>query len=245
MEPDVLIAVFAVVVSIFGLAVTGFIAWRRRELTKELARRQEVGVAQWRRDLRDWASEAIDVLSEAMYACDDMPDATPAHFRQYLHKLWALIDRGRFFLPNQQPEAREDDPVIAYRGYRHRALDPLWAAGNVLENRIPDGLEDHVDNVVRYRHQVLEDLQREFVSNISAILAPESHNQEIASLIQESEERLQKSEEQRQKSEQVQKALRGEDTPLGDKLLLLDVVPRVVERQEEKEKRQKSRQGDE
>jgi hypothetical protein len=243
-KPDVLIAVFAVVVSIFGLALSGFIAWRQRELTEELAWRQEVGVAQWRRDLRDWASEAIDILSEAMYACDDMPDATPAHFRQYLHQLWAHIDRGRFFLPNQRPEARED-PVIAYRGYRHRALDPLWAAGNVLENRIPASLEDDVDDVVRYRHQVLEELQREFVSNISAILAPESHNQEIASLIQKSEKRLQKSEEQRQKSEQVQIALRGEDTPRGDRLLLLDVVPRVIERQKEKEKRQKSRQANE
>ena len=53
MKPDVLIAVFAVVVSIFGLALTGFIAWRRRELTKRLWWREQVGVAQWRRDLRD------------------------------------------------------------------------------------------------------------------------------------------------------------------------------------------------
>jgi hypothetical protein len=212
------IAFFAVVVSIVALVLNRRTARRQEALTRESAWRQEVGVAQWRRDLRDWASEAIDVLSEAIYACDDRPDASTSDFGKYLHRLWALIDRGRFFLPNQQPERRED-PVPAFKGYRHRALDPLWAAGNVLEDRIDATL---YDDVVRYRRYVLEELQREFVSNISSILNPEHHNQEIARLIRDSERQV--------------KALRPEETPSGDKLLLRDVVRRVV-------KRQASRQG--
>jgi hypothetical protein len=224
-EPDVLIAVFAVVVSIFGLALTGLIAWRQWELTKELARRQEVGVVQWRSDLRVWAFEAINVMSEASYACAAMPEgASPKeYFRQYLHRNWALIDRGRLFLPNQHPEARKEDPVIAYRGYRHKALDPLWAEGIVLEDRIEADLRD---DVTRYRRYVLEELQREFVSNISSVLALEHHNKAIAQIIQDSERTI--------KEDSARASKQGsepEETPIGDKALLRIVVPRVADRQ--------------
>jgi hypothetical protein len=40
-------------------------------VARDNARRQELGLDQWLRDLRAWASEAIDVLSEAIYACNE------------------------------------------------------------------------------------------------------------------------------------------------------------------------------
>jgi hypothetical protein len=40
-------------------------------VARDNARRQELGLDQWIRDLRAWASEAIDVLSEAVYACNE------------------------------------------------------------------------------------------------------------------------------------------------------------------------------
>jgi hypothetical protein len=241
-KPDVLIPILAVVISIFGVVVsiialvrnkhtanaqqelTRENARRQEELTRENVRRQELGVAQWRHDLRDWAFEAIDVLSEAIYECEAKPEASPSDFRKYLYRLWALIDRGRLFLPNQHPEDRED-PVLAFKGFRHKALDPLWAAGDVLEDRIDPDLRP---DVVRLRRYVLGELQREFVSNISLILSPEEHNKAIARLIKESERDISDA------AKQQIEALVSKGIPPGDKSLLHIVVPRVREYREGK-----------
>jgi hypothetical protein len=190
------IAAIAVIVSAFGIRMSRDTAKRQEESTAVREWRQEV--REWRQEVGTWASKAIDVLSEASYACDAMPkDAAPEeYFRLYLAQLWGLIDRGRLLLPNQQPE-RRPDPVPAFRGYRNAALDPLWAAGNVMENRLDDAIKK---DVIRYRRSVLEELQREFISKFSVMLVPE---------------------------EQVRKLL-PDETPPGDKALLNDVVPRVV-----------------
>ena len=220
MEPDTQIAIFAVVVSIFGLALTGFIAWRQWQLTKKLA---AVGVAQWRGDLRDWASEAIDLLSEASYACDAMPnDASPMeYFHRYLHRNWALIDRGRFFLPNKQQEYRSDR-VEGYKGFRHEALDALWAAGIVMEGRFDAKKFSQLDakkfdtfkkDVVRCRRYVLEELQREFVSIMLKILDPWRYNKEIAEIIEA-------------------RALISSEIPSGAEALLSEVVPQVKKKRD-------------
>jgi hypothetical protein len=101
---------------------------RQEESARETARRQEVGVAAWMRDLRDWASEAIDVLSEVVYASDDKQDPSSSDVRRYIPQLSALIDRGRFFLPNLLPnkDTRQDhsDKPRAFQGLRHGTLDP-------------------------------------------------------------------------------------------------------------------------
>jgi hypothetical protein len=245
-QPEVVsssIAAFAVIVSIVGLYLSWRSGKRQRDLAKQIADRQEaltkenewrqdVGAAQWRRDLRDWASQAIDVLSKAIYdASVANPDASPSDFREYLSQFWALIDRGRFFLPNRWPEERKEDPVAAFQGYRHGALDPLWAAGNLLENRIDATLRE---DAVRYRRYVLEELQREFVSRVSAILNPVMHNQQIAQALRDSEKELErqgKSTWQIQDSEQQVSTLDSEEIPSGDKALLRDVVLRVARRQ--------------
>jgi hypothetical protein len=63
--------------------------------------------ADWFRDLRAWASEAIDVLSEAAYHApgrsgEAAPDAEVSV--RCRHRSSALIDRGRFFIPNYVPD---------------------------------------------------------------------------------------------------------------------------------------------
>jgi hypothetical protein len=74
---------------------------RERSATQAEAEQKHAAfdtVAEWRRDFRDWASEAIDILSEASYLCSE-----PDRSEELLHcrfRLSALIDRGRFFLPN-------------------------------------------------------------------------------------------------------------------------------------------------
>jgi hypothetical protein len=135
-------------------------------------------VAEWRRDLRDWANQAIDILSEATYVCGNL-DEESAEYRSATfscrHRLSSIIDRGRFFLPNIRTEEHGVDKPTAYRGYRHAVLDPLVAAERVLSLGDQGAFID--------RKHALIAMKREFVSAIQQILDPEHHNQEVARMI--------------------------------------------------------------
>jgi hypothetical protein len=176
---------------------------RRQE---EANRRQEVGVDQWMRDLRDWASKAIEVLSEAVYASDS------SDVRRYIFQLSALVDRGRFFLPNPVNEEDELEKLPAFQGSRHRALVPLITALRVLDGEVENNLTEYVS---KNRSDVIRELQREFVSHIQQILDPRKRNREIAELIQQSDEQV--------------KALEG-GAGTGAKARLRDVVKRLREK---------------
>ncbi|HEX6369389.1 MAG TPA: hypothetical protein VF006_10680 [Longimicrobium sp.] len=137
-------------------------------------------VAEWRRDLRDWAAGAIDVLSEATYLCDEIADDNTDLAERSLpcrHRLSSVIDRGRFFLPNIRKDEYGVDKPFAYRGYRHSALDPLVAAERVLSTGYLGAFTD--------RKHALVAMKREFVSSIQKILDPERHNHEVARMIKE------------------------------------------------------------
>lgn len=210
-------------------AIAVLLSWRtarqQEALSRATARRQEAltAVREWRQEVGIWASEAINVLSEAIYACEDMPEnASPEdYFRPYLRRLWALKNRGRFLLPNQQLESRSD-PVAAFRGYRNAALDPLWAAEKVMENRIAVRLKK---DVVRNRRNVLEELEGEFISRISVILVPEE--EEVRARVRLPNETLPRG----------KNVLLPAERPGGDVALLDEVVPRVVARENQRQER--------
>src|SRR5712691_11062335 len=62
----------------------------------------------WLRDLRAWASEAVDVLAQANYTCANPASITAAEMnheiRHSRHRLSSLIDRGRFLPPNERTD---------------------------------------------------------------------------------------------------------------------------------------------
>jgi hypothetical protein len=135
----------------------------------------------WIRDLRNWASEAIDVLSEAAYMAQGRHDTEPMDQdtkRSCRYRLSALIDRGRFFIPNYTPDDIGLQKPPAFRGIRHPALDFLVAAEQMLSNADPE-LIDRFGSV----RGVLIAIKREFVSEIQEILDPRSQNKAIADLI--------------------------------------------------------------
>jgi hypothetical protein len=135
-------------------------------------------VSEWSRDLREWAGEAVDVLSEATYLCET--EESSEHHAQIFscrHRLSSLIDRGRFFLPNIRRDEWGLHKPYAYRGFRHSGLDPLVAAEHVLSTGTTGRFSD--------RKHALVEMKREFVSSIQQILDPERHNQEVARMIHE------------------------------------------------------------
>jgi hypothetical protein len=138
----------------------------------------------WLRDLRSWASDAIDVLSDACYTCgrgDPAPSAEEKAMTQRCRaRLSALIDRGRFFLPNEREQDLGDQKPEAYRGLRLPALDALVAAERVLGG----------DADVREfgdRKTALIAMRREFVSIVQAILEPRSTAKLVAQVLRQTD----------------------------------------------------------
>lgn|SRR5215216_2286048 len=64
--------------------------------------------------------------------------------RRYISQLSGLVDRGRFFLPNQVNKEDELEKLPAFQGSRHRALVPLIAALNVLDGKVENKLTEYV-----------------------------------------------------------------------------------------------------
>jgi hypothetical protein len=136
--------------------------------------------ADWLRDLRTWASEAIDVLAKAAYESpkgdSDPKSQHTATLNACRFQLSALIDKGRLFLPNEQETVLGSHKPRAYRGLRHPALDALVAAERILGGDADLGSFPD-------RKTALIGLRREFVSTVQSILDPQSYNREIARLL--------------------------------------------------------------
>jgi hypothetical protein len=165
-------------VAAIASVVVAVVLGRRAEAISVAQRRHSAfsTAAEWRRDLTAWAAEVVDVLSEAAYSFGDDSRATKAEqLFACSFRLSALIDRGRFFLPNIRQDEHGADKPPAYRGYRHSALDPLVAAEGVLSTGKTGSFTDERDALV--------EMKREFVSALQQILDPQHHNREIAKVL--------------------------------------------------------------
>lgn len=172
---NVVVGIVAILIS----ATLSFVAFRAAVRQNRLSA-SSIAV-DWIRDLRAWASEAVDTLAEASYTCR-RGDPTPtveesACILSCRSRLSALIDRGRFLLPNERVGEHGDHKPRAYRGLRHPGLDALVAAERVLGGDLAfTGFPD--------RKHALIGLRREFVTAIQSIIDPQSHNKAVAEMLQ-------------------------------------------------------------
>jgi hypothetical protein len=130
-------------------------------------------VSQWRREIRAWADQAIVVLAKAGHSTTKSGPNVKTEIDNHRVDLSALIDRGRLLFPNEQEEKIDTHKPIAYRGLRHKSLDPLVAAYRVLGDDLAIG--DLPD-----KRTALVVIRREFVSIIQPIVGPRDVNREIA-----------------------------------------------------------------
>lgn len=179
------VSIAEVLIAALSLAAAWYLGMRAERSSADQYRLSANAFASdWFRDLRGWASEAIDVLSEAAYAAPGRRDTAPMEpelKRSCQHRLSALIDRGRFFIPNYTPDEIGLHKPPAFRGIRHPALDYLVAAERVLSDAEPEYIKQF--GSVR---GTLVVIKREFVSEIQEILDPRSQNKAIADLIKHS-----------------------------------------------------------
>jgi hypothetical protein len=182
-------------------------------------KRAEIALANWLQELRSWASEAINVLAEARAATKREFNPTSETQLQHVYRLSALVDRGRFYLPNEPRDQDDSHKPFAYRGNRHAALDPLMGAIRVL-----DGTE-HAEDPSEH----LWELQREFVSEVYRILRPDHQNRTIARMIRSSQK-------SRANDKFVGGLVPGGRVPQGATALLKQIRLRIANKSPERQK---------
>lgn len=131
-------------------------------------------------DLRQWAGEAVSVLSEATMFCYD--EVISLHGNRFVEprnsllcRLSAIIDRGRWFLPNEKTDLKGHLKPVAYQGFRPAALDALVEAFELLTNL--SGTNSVQTAEVRNK---LVDVRREFVSAIQEKLDPRTREKQLS-----------------------------------------------------------------
>jgi len=135
-------------------------------------------------ELRAWAGQAVDTLSEAVHLCDFDPRIRePGEFTHELQRhrlrcrLSAHIDRGRWFFPNVQESGPQQE--ASFKGYRHEIVQTLYEAYDAvgkLRESSPDG-----NQTGRER---LHHLQRKFVRRIQRVLNPGTLNQVFRRIVE-------------------------------------------------------------
>jgi len=135
-------------------------------------------------DLRKWAEEVSDRMTEAIFLCAlDPKRLSEGEFFRKRHllrtKLSALVDRGRWFLPNIPDGDYGMEKPVAYRGHRHQSLDC------VIETfRIVSEFDCHDQTPNKKIQPELIKAKRDFVTEIQTILNPREREQETTKLIE-------------------------------------------------------------
>lgn len=181
---DLVIQIASVVISLLSAAVSVVFAIRANRDTRLQHQFEIISLrSQYYSELQAWAERVVDAMSEAIFLYDLDPhktDPTEFHLRYLSAKqhLSSLVDKGRWFLPNNQPEARGQEKPKAYAGIRQKALDDIIAAYRTLES---SQLDSGSYDLAGRRH--LWQLRKSFVSELQDILDPRGRENELERIV--------------------------------------------------------------
>ncbi len=163
---DVLIALISALVAVLGALISRNETRKQRALQLENIRHnldaQSLG----------WGNACIDVLNKAaMFARTRQHQSNDASFLQQrvnmMLAISSLVERGRLFFPNNDPESKGSDKEGAYRGHRPPILDALMCAYYEVEALSRQG-GPTADNSAEF----IEDCRRLLVSELQAHFDP-------------------------------------------------------------------------
>lgn len=169
------VALLALIFSFVSYCLSRREAQKQRDEMRRQGDAAQISVQlQYYAQLRSWADQAVDLLSEAAFLAICSPTLMPEAPNDFFTKrgemmaaLSALGDRGRWFLPNNNPEKHGREKPEAYQGFRQEALDCLMEAYKLLGRfNIKTGA-GNTD-----LRQPLVDVKRAFVSEIQKVLEP-------------------------------------------------------------------------
>jgi hypothetical protein len=99
---------------------------------------------QYNAEIRSWADDCIATLSDAVSVARHI-ELDGARLSGVTSKLSAKADQGRFFFPNPDSGAHDQDSEKAFRGYRPQILDWLIFAFDICRSirATPDKEAEH------------------------------------------------------------------------------------------------------
>jgi len=183
-DPTILIQSLYVVVTLFAAGVSIYFSRRARKDGLTQQRAQVLSLKhRTDRDLRKWADAVSDRMTEAIFLCDlDPAHLAEGEFFRHRHllrtKLSALIDRGRWFLPNIQNDDHGNEKPVAYQGHRQMALDHVVSMFQFVSI-----LDCNAQVSNKKLQPELIKTKREFVAEIQTIIDPRWHAEETTKLI--------------------------------------------------------------
>jgi hypothetical protein len=156
-QADVIAVLSVLITVVFGLLTTvlAIFGWR----TADRAARNDI-VA----DLRAWANEVLDLLSEGAELCDAeaarvFAQEAEGQRLKLMTRASSLIDRGRFFFPNIHRQELEVHKSSAFIGLRPQILDIIMLSYDLLHSVTPCHADDN-------RKAAFEHIRRAFVSTL-------------------------------------------------------------------------------
>ncbi|MFN7179378.1 hypothetical protein [Hyphomonas sp.] len=163
---DVIIAVVSAFVAIISALIARGETRRQRKLQTERLR-QSIDAASL-----DWGNAAIDILARAaMFARTRNMQANDGAFlankANLMVAISTLVDRGRMFFPNLDPEKKGAEKEGAYRGHRPPILDALMWAYHELDAMTREGGPSSEDSGL-----YIDECRRLLVSELQAHLDP-------------------------------------------------------------------------
>ena len=181
-DPKTLIAAFSAVVSLGAAAVSIHANWRSRKLSEASIRIAEFNASQaHRKAIFEWASRCQDATSEAYtYFTCNLSDS--GQISSILTDLTALIDTGRWLLPNKDHDKYGQNKQAAYSGIRQLPLDCLVEVYDLLlEQFLSKNSGNERTNAETIENRIRL-LKREFTSAIQERLEPRVFERELAKL---------------------------------------------------------------
>ncbi len=168
----------AAFLALIALIVSVRTARAQQQLSQALAKEQSQLLFEQVRMQRDsdilgWTHDCVNVLAEceAVFESATAPSLgaeSRDRLRALRHRLSALIDYGRMFFPNQDPDKKGVDNPGAYQGFRQRILSRLVAAYTVVAKFERLKSDEHrLERLAR-----LNELRRLFVSEAQLAIDP-------------------------------------------------------------------------
>jgi hypothetical protein len=177
---ELIVSVISAVISLgAAIAAAAAVLYARRTVeSAERARRQ-----QYLADLRSWADETTDILSDAVHLCEiDDNDPIAASFAKERHgvrsRLSALIDRGRWFFPNDHESSVGTHKGAANRGLRRAVLDAAVDAYRILGKMSANAKVENAQH-----RDALVDCKKRLVNEVHVVLDPRAVGAEFGLMI--------------------------------------------------------------
>ncbi|MEZ5923963.1 MAG: hypothetical protein R3D57_06215 [Hyphomicrobiaceae bacterium] len=166
--------VAAAVLAVIALIISISTSRAQQRLAERIAAEERALLFEQVRNQRDsdiirWSEACVHNLAEIeSFVGNPSASDLDARRQELLTRLSALIDHGRLFFPNHQPDKKGADKPAAFQGFRQKILTVLVSVFNVLareETSTRSGARE------KARAQLLE-LRRAFVSEVQIAIDP-------------------------------------------------------------------------